>query len=408
MGIDTIAHRSALNAGGRTICVPGGGFKRPFPISNVELFSRLGRDDGFRDSCMISEYSPSESASRHHFPERNRIVAALADAVLVIQAGFGSGAMITADLALEMCIPVFAVPADIHYSSSAATNDLLGRGGRPMCRPGDLETVVNLAGSGLSGFNRKPVRRTSGLGSPWISRGASGRSTRHADGSDAQVILEAVRSILSETGRAVDQDSICRQTGLDVARVQAGLRANWAAAFSAFPGRCSCPARGVEAFAWKPATGRQPGCNHQGVVNPSILNHLIHLVHVGHKGVQILAVIEVPRSRLHAAGRKEYMQAVANQRRVWPERAQAHKRARPETGFLFQFTNDGRRRVFPGFNHAARKFPRYFPRSGPELPHQDDLPRGGDRNHGCPVTADLHAETVFRPRGFILVSRRTS
>ncbi len=223
VGIDTIAHRSALNAGGRTICVPGGGFKRPFPISNVELFSRLGRDDGFRDSCMISEYSPSESASRHHFPERNRIVAALADAVLVIQAGFGSGAMITADLALEMCIPVFAVPADIHYSSSAATNDLLGRGGRPMCRPGDLETVVNLAGSGLSGFNRKPVRRTSGLGSPWISRGASGRSTRHADGSDAQVILEAVRSILSETGRAVDQDSICRQTGLDVARVQAGL-----------------------------------------------------------------------------------------------------------------------------------------------------------------------------------------
>lgn len=222
-GIDTIAHLATIKSGGRTVCVVGNGFKQPFPVSNTDLFDSLGRPGRIEDACMISEYSPSKRALPQHFLQRNRIVAALADAVLVVQADFGSGAIVTARLALRMGIPVFAIPADIHYRSSAATNDLLGRGARPACRPGDLMAIPEFAGTNLSRFNRKPVRRTSGISSPWaLSHGSVGKGS-DANTPEAEDIRNAVLSIVSETGRAADQDSICRRTGLEVARVQAAL-----------------------------------------------------------------------------------------------------------------------------------------------------------------------------------------
>lgn len=166
-GIDTAAHKACLEAGGRTICVLGTGFDRPFPPQNREFFRSLGRDGPFRESCLISEYSPDLGGSPHHFPERNRLVAAMSDAVIVIQAEFGSGTMITARLAIDIGVPVFAVPADIYWNGSAATNDLLGRGAMAICRPGDLECVPDLSGCSLALENRPHSPRPHGNRSPW-------------------------------------------------------------------------------------------------------------------------------------------------------------------------------------------------------------------------------------------------
>jgi DNA processing protein len=107
-GIDGASHRGALGAGGRTIAVLGSGVDVPYPAQHAGLIERIAAM-----GAVVSEYPPGVPARPFRFPARNRIIAALAEAVVVVEGATGSGSMITADHALELGRPVYAVPGSV-------------------------------------------------------------------------------------------------------------------------------------------------------------------------------------------------------------------------------------------------------------------------------------------------------
>jgi DNA processing protein len=122
-GIDSAAHRGALAAQGRTIAVLGCGIDHVYPVRNREL-----REEIAATGLLVSEYEPAEPPLKFHFPERNRIIAALGRAVVVVQAGERSGALITAGMALELGREVLAVPGPADQPGSRGVNRLLRDG----------------------------------------------------------------------------------------------------------------------------------------------------------------------------------------------------------------------------------------------------------------------------------------
>lgn len=123
-GIDAAAHRGALDAGGLTAAVPGSGLSALYP----DYHERLAAEIVERGGLVMSEFAPAMPARPHHFPMRNRIVAALADATVIIEANQRSGALITARLADELGRHVFALPGDVDRPTSAGTNGLIKDG----------------------------------------------------------------------------------------------------------------------------------------------------------------------------------------------------------------------------------------------------------------------------------------
>ena len=139
-GVDSIAHRAALEAGGRTIAVLGSGVDRIYPAENRGLASKMiGR------GAVISDYAPGTPPEAGNFPPRNRIIAGLSIAVVVVEAGERSGASITAGFAVEQGREVFAVPGNIFSPQSKGTNRLLRDGAHPLLAPEDLLEVLNLS-----------------------------------------------------------------------------------------------------------------------------------------------------------------------------------------------------------------------------------------------------------------------
>jgi DNA processing protein len=143
-GVDAEAHRGALEAGGRTVAVLGCGIDRDYPASHAELAGRI-RVSGL----IVSEYGPGVEPAPWRFPARNRIVAGLSQATVVVEARERSGALITADLALEEGREVFAVPGEITSALSAGTNRLLALGATPL-----LETLDVLRSFGIDPAER--------------------------------------------------------------------------------------------------------------------------------------------------------------------------------------------------------------------------------------------------------------
>jgi DNA processing protein len=119
-GVDAEAHRGALDAAGRTVAVLGCGIDRDYPAAHAELARRIAETGG-----IVSEYAPGVEPAPWRFPARNRIIAALADAVVIVEARSRSGALITVDLAMEIGRPIYAVPGEITSALSDGTNDLL-------------------------------------------------------------------------------------------------------------------------------------------------------------------------------------------------------------------------------------------------------------------------------------------
>jgi len=119
-GIDAEAHRGALEAGAPTVAVLGCGIDRDYPAAHAELARRIAET-----GLLVSEYAPGVEPAPWRFPARNRIVAGLCAATIVVEARERSGALITADLALEEGREVFAVPGEISSALSAGTNALL-------------------------------------------------------------------------------------------------------------------------------------------------------------------------------------------------------------------------------------------------------------------------------------------
>jgi len=124
-GIDTMAHRGALKAGGYTIAVLGCGVDIAYPVDNRKLFMQI---EEF--GTIVSEYPPGTYPAQTNFPARNRIISGISKGVLVIEAGERSGALITVDFALEQGRDVYALPGNINNPYCAGTNRLLKEGAR--------------------------------------------------------------------------------------------------------------------------------------------------------------------------------------------------------------------------------------------------------------------------------------
>lgn len=142
IGIDTIAHQSALSTGLTTIAIPGSGLDRSVlhPPSNIHLADKIVDAGG----ALISELSPQTPAGLHTFPRRNRIMAGLAHAVLIIEAGEHSGTLITARLALDYNRDVLVVPGSIFTPSSKGTNALLRQGATTVTESNDILSALGL------------------------------------------------------------------------------------------------------------------------------------------------------------------------------------------------------------------------------------------------------------------------
>jgi DNA processing protein len=142
LGIDTLAHSAALNSDGRTISVIGGGLDKQniYPSSNRYLMDKIVNSGGL----MISEYPPGTMPLKGHFPQRNRIIAGLSVATLVIEAPERSGALITSRAAIESNRDVLAVPGNIYSTNTAGTNNLIKMGAICVTSADDVLEVLNL------------------------------------------------------------------------------------------------------------------------------------------------------------------------------------------------------------------------------------------------------------------------
>lgn len=178
-GVDAEAHRGALERDGTTVAVLGCGVDRDYPAAHAELARRIATT-----GLIVSEYAPGVEPAPWRFPARNRIVAGLCDAAVVVEARERSGALITADFALEEGREVFVVPGEITSSLSAGTNALLKLGASPLTAATDV-----LASFGIEP-EEAPVAAVEGA---------------------AARLLELVRSA------PVGADELSRQAGIDAA-----------------------------------------------------------------------------------------------------------------------------------------------------------------------------------------------
>ena len=138
-GIDSVAHRSALEAGGRSLAVFACGLDTVYPAENADLARRL-----MQQGALISEYPLGTQPRADNFPRRNRILSGLSLGVLVIEAGETSGAIITAHLALEQDREVFAIPGSILSPASKGTNQLIQEGAKLVRDYTDILEELNL------------------------------------------------------------------------------------------------------------------------------------------------------------------------------------------------------------------------------------------------------------------------
>ncbi len=186
-GVDGWAHRGCLEAGGETVAVLGCGIDRDYPRAHAGLAREVGER-----GLLVSEYPPGVAPAPWRFPARNRIVAGLAVATVVVEARERSGALITADLALEEGREVLAVPGEITSALSSGSNALLRLGATPVTSPQDVLEAIG-------------VER------------AMPEPDRPAPGSAAAQMLAAL-----ETG-ASTVDELARATGMTPGAVAAAL-----------------------------------------------------------------------------------------------------------------------------------------------------------------------------------------
>lgn len=136
-GLDAIAHEAALEAVGSTVGVLGNGFGVIYPSANRALYERVSKQ-----GCLVTELPPGERPRVSTFPRRNRIIAGLAGVTVVVEAAVNSGALITADCALEQGRSVLAVPGPITSATSAGCNKLIQQGAKPaLCVADVLEEL---------------------------------------------------------------------------------------------------------------------------------------------------------------------------------------------------------------------------------------------------------------------------
>ncbi len=214
-GVDTIAHRVALENGVPTVAVLAGGIEQVYPRENLGLANRI-REQG----CLVSEYPVGIPARPDYFPRRNRILSGLARATLVVEAGEGSGALHTANWAFEQQRDVFAIPGSVYSRQSAGTNQLIREHtARLVSSPEQLCEELNLvSATGQFPLPGQPVREPA---SP--ARSASPRPAAVAQ--PRPEVSEGEGRVLHWLAEGpLHVDEVCRASGLAVAEVSATLQ----------------------------------------------------------------------------------------------------------------------------------------------------------------------------------------
>jgi DNA processing protein len=160
LGIDGAAHRGALAANGDTIAVLGSGVDLIQPASHRRLGERI-----VREGLLMSEFLPEEPARAHHFPRRNRILAALSGATVVVEAAHKSGALITVEHALDVGRDVYVVPGPLDAPQSRGCNALIQQGAHLITSPDDFVRDLGLVCGSSQAFRDDPRndRRPAGL-----------------------------------------------------------------------------------------------------------------------------------------------------------------------------------------------------------------------------------------------------
>jgi len=184
-GVDAYAHQGALESG-TTVAVLGCGIDRDYPRAHASLAARIAER-----GLIVSEYPPGVEPAPWRFPARNRIVAGLARATVVVEARERSGALITADLALDEGREVLAVPGEITAHLSRGTNHLLRLGATPVTCVGDVFAAI--------GVDPSPPAKSAPL----------------------EPRVEAIRAAVAEAGATADE--LVRATGVSAAEVAAAL-----------------------------------------------------------------------------------------------------------------------------------------------------------------------------------------
>ena len=139
-GIDKYSHIGALDATGKTIAVIGSGLDNIYPYENKNLYERIIKNDGL----IVTEYVIGTKPCKINFPARNRIISGLSDAIVVVEAGLRSGALITADFGLEQGKEIFAIPGNINSLNSQGTNELIKQGAVLVTKSEDITDVLRI------------------------------------------------------------------------------------------------------------------------------------------------------------------------------------------------------------------------------------------------------------------------
>ena len=189
-GVDALAHQSALQAGGRTIAVLGSGADVIYPPEHRQLAEAI-----IENGAIISDYPLGTQPEGVNFPPRNRIISGLSLATVVVEAGERSGALITADFAVEQGRDVFAVPGNILSPSSKGTNRLIQKGAYALVSPQDVLDVLELS---------------------QVEDYQAARKALPADTTEAKILQ-------SMDYEPVHVDEICNEVGLAVEKVTAAL-----------------------------------------------------------------------------------------------------------------------------------------------------------------------------------------
>jgi DNA processing protein len=138
-GVDTVVHQAAVQAGGRTLAVLGNGLDQVYPAENGALARTIVES---RSGALVSEFPPGIPPDAVNFPRRNRIISGLSLVTVIVEAGERSGALITADFALEQGRDVLAVPGSMFSPTCAGTNQLLKQGATPVTSANDILDVL--------------------------------------------------------------------------------------------------------------------------------------------------------------------------------------------------------------------------------------------------------------------------
>ena len=188
-GTDGLAHRAALEAGGRTIAVLGSGVDVIYPPEHRKLAA-----DIIENGAIVSDYPPGTKPDGINFPPRNRIISGLSRGTVVIEAGERSGALITAKFALDQSRDIYAVPGSVLSPMSKGTNQLIAEGAQPMTNPAQITEALNI---------QNQVKRTVKASIP-LSK-------------DEELILKVLG------GESLHIDEICNRTSMGIEKLTADL-----------------------------------------------------------------------------------------------------------------------------------------------------------------------------------------